>query len=79
MEVTKQMRKEVKKFVDHADDKVIKIFYAVMEAEKEEDWWNDLPPEVQKEIDGALLELDKGKGMSHEKVMKKHAAWFQMR
>ncbi|MCD6012336.1 MAG: hypothetical protein K0Q79_2198 [Flavipsychrobacter sp.] len=74
--VTKEMRKEVKKYVDTADDKVVKMFYAVMEAEQEEDWWDKLPKKVQAEIDDALTELDKGKGIPHDGVMKKYSKWF---
>jgi len=36
---TKEMRKDVKRYVDKADDKVVKMFYAMMEAEQEDDWW----------------------------------------
>ncbi len=73
---TKEMRKEVKKYVDKADDKVVKILYAMMEAEQENDWWDKLPKKVQVEIDDALTDLDKGKGIPHETVMKKYAKWF---
>jgi predicted transcriptional regulator len=73
---TKEMRKEVKKYVDKADDKVVKIFYAMMEAEQEDDWWDKLPKKVQAEIDEALADLDKGNGIPHEEVMKKYSKWF---
>lgn len=73
---TKEMRKEVKKFVDEADDKTVKMLYALMEAERENDWWDDLPVDVKKEIDKAITDLDKWKGTSHEQVMKKYSKWF---
>jgi hypothetical protein len=73
---TKEMRKEVKKYVDKADDKVVKMLYAMMAAEQEDDWWDKLPKKVQAEIDEALSELDKGKGIPHEVVMKKYSKWF---
>ena len=72
---TKDMRKEVKKYVDVADDKVVKMFYAMMESDQE-DWWDKLPKKVQAEIDEALTELDNGKGIPHEVVMKKYSKWF---
>ncbi len=73
---TKEMRNEVKKYVDIADDKVVKMFYAMMEAEQEDDWWDKLPKKVQAEIDEALTDLDKGNGIPHETVMKKYSKWF---
>jgi len=73
---TKEMRKEVKQYVDKADDKVVKMFYAIMEAEQEDDWWDRLPKKVQTEIDEAIADLDKGNGIPHEEVMKKYSKWF---
>ena len=73
---TKEMRKEVKKYVDKADDKMVKMLYAMMEAEQDNDWWDKLPKKVQAEIDEAIAELDAGKGIPHETVMKKYSKWF---
>lgn len=73
---TKQMRKEVKKYVDNADDKVVKMLHAMLEAEQEKDWWDSLPKKIQSEIDEAITDLDKGNGIPHEVVMKKYAKWF---
>jgi len=74
---TKEMRKEVKKYIDKADDKVVKMVHAMMEAEQEDDWWDRLPKKVQAEIDEAIAELDKGKGIPHDEVMKKYSQWFK--
>ncbi|MEO6455203.1 MAG: addiction module protein [Ginsengibacter sp.] len=41
MDVLKQMRSEVKKYIDSADAKVVKMVYAMLEAERESDWWQD--------------------------------------
>ena len=73
---TKEMRKEVKRYVDKADDKMVKMLYAMIEVEQEDDWWDQLPKKIQAEIDEAITELDNGKGMSHEVVMKKYGKWF---
>ncbi len=73
---TKEMRKEVKRYIDKADDKMVKMLYAMIEVEQEDDWWDKLPKKVQTEIDDAIAELDNGKGMSHENVVKKYSKWF---
>jgi len=39
MDAVKQMRSEVKKYIDSADAKVVKMVHAMLEAEKESDWW----------------------------------------
>jgi len=70
------LRKQVKKYIDTADEKTLKMVNAMLEVQQEEDWWDELPVEVQGEIDEALAELDKGKGIPHEQVMKKYKKWF---
>ena len=72
---TKEMRKEVKKFVDKADDKVVKMFYSIMEAEQEDDWWDKLPNQVKNDVEEALLQSARGEGKPHEEVMKKYDKW----
>jgi TRAP-type C4-dicarboxylate transport system substrate-binding protein len=47
-----------------------------MEAKQEDDWWDRLPKKVQTEIDEAIAELDNGKGMPNDEVMKKYSQLF---
>jgi len=73
---TKEMREEVKKYVDKADDKVVKMLYAMTGTEQGDDWWDHLPKKVQAEIDEAIADLDRGNGIPHEEVIKKYSKWF---
>ena len=41
MNAVKQMRLEVKKYIDAADTKVVKMVHAMLEVEKENDWWQN--------------------------------------
>ena len=72
----KEMRKEVKKFVTCADEKVIKHFYEVMETQYKNDWWGNLPKKVKAEIEEALTDLDNGNGVPHNEEMKKYSKLF---
>ena len=76
MNPVKQMRQEVKKYIDDADETTVKMVYAMLEAKQEDEWWDTLPPKVKAEIDKALTDLDKGKGIPHEEVLKKYSKWF---
>jgi hypothetical protein len=71
-----EMRKKVKKYIDEADDHVVKMVYSMLEADREDDWWDDLPPVVQKGILKAEKQLKEGKGIPHEVVMKKYSQWL---
>ena len=41
MDAIKQLRKEVKEYIDAADAKVVKMVHAMLEAEKETHWLED--------------------------------------
>ena len=71
-----EMRKKVKKYIDEADDHVVKMVYSMLEAVREDDWWDDLPLSVKKSILKAEKELKEGKGIPHEVVMKKYSKWL---
>lgn len=51
---------------------VVKTF-----AEDEVDIWDEMPDEIKAEVDKGLKELDAGKGIAHDKVMKKYAKWLK--
>ena len=73
---TTEKRKKIKKYIDEADDRVVNMVFSMLEADKEKDWWDELPEEVQAGIDRAVAELDAGKGIPHEQVMKKYKKWL---
>lgn len=74
---TTELRDEVKKIIDTADDTTVKMIHAMLEVKQETDWWNDLPEDVQEQIDNAVKELDNGKGISHDKMQEMYPQWFK--
>ncbi len=55
----KDIRKEVKKNIDFADDKTVKMIYAMLEVEQHEDEWSD--PAFIAEMDRRTKEYESGK------------------
>lgn len=41
MDDVKKLRSEVKKYIDNADTKVVNMVHAMLEVEKESNWWQD--------------------------------------
>jgi predicted transcriptional regulator len=76
MSAVKQMRKDVKKYIDTADDKVVKMVHAMLEVDAEADWWDTMPDEVKADIELAIKQADKGEVLTHEEVKKKYPQWF---
>ncbi|MGN6341690.1 MAG: hypothetical protein ACTHML_12040 [Ginsengibacter sp.] len=71
------LKNEVKKYIDRADEKVLKMVHAMLEVDAgENDWWDEIPDSIKKEINEAVEDLDNGKGISHEDVKKMHPQWF---
>lgn len=77
MTETEILREQVKQYVEHADNKSLRIVQAILEIEQEEDWWEELPAEVQQMLEAAIKEGDEGKGISNDQMMEKHSKWFK--
>lgn len=69
------LRKDVKKYIETADDRVVKMVHALLEADKEADFWDELPPIVKADVKTAIKQSALGKGKPHKEVMKKYSKW----
>lgn len=72
METIKLMREEVKKYIDTADEKVVKMMHAILEADADEDWWHSMPENVKADVGAALEESKKGQLTTHEEIKKRY-------
>ena len=71
MDAFKQMRQEVKKYIDTADAKVVKMVHAMLEVEIESDWLNDEEILTLVEERSAEYRSGKVKGVPWETAKKK--------
>ena len=70
------LRKEVKKYIDTADEKTLKMIHAMLEVEQESDWWEELSQEAKASIERGLKDGEAGRVTPHEVVMKKYRKWL---
>jgi len=70
------LREEVKKYIDHADDHVLKMIHAMLKADSEADWWNDLDEDERASIERGIDDISKGRTVSHEEVVKQYSEWL---
>ncbi len=75
MDTIEIMRKEVKEYIETADEKVVKMMHAMLEADAEDDWWNNMPDEIKTQVEEAIGQADRGEGIPHEEAMKKIKEW----
>lgn len=72
MSETEQLKINIIKSLDQADEKVLRMVQAILQIEHEYDFWDDLPEEVKNDVDEALIQSEKGLGETHEEVLKKY-------
>ncbi len=70
------MREEVKKYIETADEKVVKMMHAMLEVNADEDWWDTMPDNVKADVEAALSEADKGELIPHEEIKKRYQKWL---
>lgn len=75
-ETIKDIREEVKRYIDSADEKVVKMVYAMLEVDAGDNWWETVPDNIKRDVEEALLQAEKGEFISHAEVKKKHPQWF---
>ena len=76
MTATEILRKRVKKYIDGADEKSLKMVQAIMEVDVEYDWWDDLSEGAKASIEEGLKDTAEGKLTPHNEVMKKYKKWL---
>jgi hypothetical protein len=77
MSETELLREQVKEYINNADAKALRIVQAILEIEQEEDWWDELPGEVQTMLNAAIREDEEGKGIPHAHMVEKYSKWFK--
>ena len=73
----KALKKEIKKNIEAANEKTLRIIHQILQIEDEQDWWDDLPKEVQEAIDEGIEQANKGQVFSHETFLKRNKLWLK--
>lgn len=76
MEDLTTLKKQVKKYLDNADEKTIKMIHAMLEVDAEEDWWDGISEKAKESIGRGLKDYEDGRIISHKEVMKKYKKWL---
>lgn len=75
MDTIKAMRKEVKRYIETADAKVVKMMHAMLEVDADSNWWERLPDEIKTDVEAALAESEKGEVAPHAEIQKRYKKW----
>ena len=70
------MKKQVKKYLDTADEKIVKMVYAMLEVDAQKDWWDEVGDEAKASIERGLKDVEAGRVVLHKSAMKKYNKWL---
>jgi predicted transcriptional regulator len=70
------LKKQAKKYIDTADEKVVKMIHAMLQINAETDWWDDTSDTAKASIEKGLKDAAAGKTKPHKEVMKKYKKWL---
>ena len=70
------LKKQAKKYLDTADEKVVKMIHAMLEVDAQKDWWDDVSGEAKASIERGLKDIETGSITPHKEVMKKYKKWL---
>jgi hypothetical protein len=76
MSSVKALRQEVKKYIDTADAKVVKMMHAMLEIDADNGWWDSMPDSVKEDVEAALVESEKGEVIPHGEIQKRYKKWL---
>ncbi len=76
MTTTELLRTSIKKQIDNADEKSLKIIQAVLSINEETDWWDELSPNAKASIEQGLKDAKEAKLTPHADVMKNYKKWL---
>jgi predicted transcriptional regulator len=70
------MKNKAKKYLDNADEKTIKMVFAMLEVDAQKDWWDEISDSAKNSIERGLKDIEMGKVTPHNEVMKKYKKWL---
>ena len=76
MTTTDILREEVKEYIQHADEKIVKMVHAMLETNVENDWWERIPGSIKADVEAAIKEADEGKLIPHSEIKKRYNKWL---
>jgi len=72
----KTIRKEVKEYITHADDRMVRAIHAMLEADQSGDWWDEISEAQKASIERGLKDMEAGRTIPHAEMVKFYSKWL---
>jgi len=76
MEDIALIKEKAKQYLDNADEKTVKMVYAMLQVDAEKDWWDDIGEEAKASIERGLKDAKAGRVTPHKEVMENYKKWL---
>ena len=70
------LRKEVKEYINHSDERMVKAIHAMLTADNDGDWWDDTNDLQKASIERGLKDMENGNTVPHEEMVKLYSKWL---
>jgi predicted transcriptional regulator len=70
------MKEQAKLYLDTAEEKIVRMVYAMLQVDAETDWWDDIPEGAKVSIERGMNDAEEGRVTSNADVMSKYAKWL---
>jgi predicted transcriptional regulator len=72
----KTLRKEVKEYINHSDERMVRAIHAMLTADSEKDWWDETTEAQKASIERGLKDMEDGNTIPHEEMVKQYSKWL---
>ncbi|MCD6010425.1 MAG: hypothetical protein K0Q79_287 [Flavipsychrobacter sp.] len=70
------IRKEVIEYISDADDRMVKVIHAMLEEDRNDDWWDEISEEQKASIERGIKDMEAGNTTSHADMVKLYSKWL---
>ena len=70
------LRQEVHEYINNSDERMIKAIHAMLEADKNQDWWDETSLAQKNSIERGIKDMEEGNTVPHEEMIKLYSRWL---
>lgn len=72
----KILKREVKEYLNHSDERMIRVVHAMLKADNDTDWWDETTDVQRASIERGIKDMENGNTIPHEEMVKVYSKWL---
>lgn len=70
------LRREVKQYIDQSDERMVRMVYAMLAADQENDWEERISDDERASIERGIKDMEAGRVIPHEEMKAYYSKWL---